>query len=169
MPLLLIAKIAKRISSNKAGSLKLGCYLILGFILSIGLAAAQETALDVKTAVEKLPGPIAEESLEQVDMELSLAQNKLKSLNLEFKEAEQTLIKIKTTIKELGIKLQDAKLASSERNHGNFLVAELTANVNYYRSLLQLEQTRWDVLNNAVKIAEQNLAKALLKSCLKLV
>jgi potassium efflux system protein len=115
---------------------------------------------EANAAMQAVDDPIInEEILEHAKMEQTLAQTKVNSLTLELKEADQTIVRIKNTLKELDTKLQDAKLTSSERNNGSFLVAELTANLSYYHSLLALEQTRWDVLNKALKLAEQNLIK----------
>ena len=99
--------------------------------------------------------------LMQAKVEVALAENKLNSLVLESKEAEQTIARTRANIRELETKLQNAKLASTELADGALIVTEFKANLAYQHSLLDLEQTRRNVLNKAMGFAEQNLTRGI--------
>lgn len=157
------------IFSKKVNHIVLHLGLILGLLLSTTLAAntAKLNNLLKTTPVSKqaysteVIENVTEDMLLQTKIEVALAENKLNSLMLELKEAEQTIARTRANIRELESKLQNAKLASTEVADGDIMVKEVKANLAYQHSLLDLEQTRRNVLNKSMELAERNLAKEI--------
>jgi stalled ribosome alternative rescue factor ArfA len=156
--------------SGRIKTLILSAGLLLAILFSSLLLAANSADLaNLPTTTKELKQDyppevvesISENMLRQAKIDVALAENKLNSLNLELKEADQTIGRTRNNIRELETKLQNAKLASTEMADGDIIVAELNANLAYQHSLLDLEQTRWNVLNKAMSLAQQDLVRQI--------